>query len=109
MTEYVTAFLIWTIVGIIFILGGLMCFYSKNPKGFWSNIKTFEVTDVKAYNKALGKLWIVYGAITILLGLPILAGEGSPLIVISIVGMMAEAIFAMVIYVIAIEPKYRKK
>lgn len=43
-----------------------------------------------------------------LLGLPLLPGQNTGYIIISILGCMAEAIAAMVIYVAVIEKKYRK-
>lgn len=42
-------------------------------------------------------------------GLPLLNGQNSALILLSIVGVMAEAIITMAIYVTVIEKKYRKK
>lgn len=64
--------------------------------------------DVKAYNKALGKLWIVFGMIFALLGMPFLAGQNSGYVVATILGTMVLAIFTMVVYVTKIESKYRK-
>lgn len=43
------------------------------------------------------------------LGLPLLKGQNSPLILLSIIGVMAEAIAAMAVYETVIEKKYRKK
>ena len=105
------AFIIWTIMGLIFIVWGIYSIYAKNQKafGFWANVPKFEVTDVKAYNKALGKLWIGFGAVFIVLGIPFLGGQNSPWVIFSILGCMILAITAMVVYVVAIEPRYRKK
>ena len=43
------------------------------------------------------------------LGLPLLKGQNNPFIILSILGIMLEAIVAMVIYTTVIEKKYRKK
>lgn len=75
---------------------------------FWANASKFVVTDVKKYNGEVGKLFIGYGIVFILLGLPMLAGQNSPWIILSIGGIMAESIAAMVIYTVVIEKKYRK-
>lgn len=108
MEEYL-AFSIWAILGIAFVMLGIYDLVSKKPAafGFWANAKVFPVKNVRAYNRALGKLWIVFGVLFVLLGLPLLKGQNSPWIVISILGVLAEAIGAMAVYVIVIEKKYR--
>lgn len=105
------AFIIWLIVSCFFVALGIFAIVSKKevPFGFWANAKVFAVNDVKGYNRAVGKLWIVFGVIFALLGIPLLKGQNSPYIVLSIIGMMIAAISAMVIYVVVIENKYRKK
>ena len=49
------------------------------PFGFWANADTAPVSNVAAYNRALGKLFTVAGIVFILLGLPLgvllVAGE----------------------------------
>lgn len=66
------------------------------------------IEDVKGYNRALGKLWCVYGVLFTLIGLPLLVGKNSGLIILPILGAMVISIAAMVVYVIGIEHKYRK-
>lgn len=109
MTRSMWAFGIWAMYGAAFIVLGIYVAFSKKQKafGFWANAKTPPVTDIKKYNRALGKLWCIYGAVFILLGLPLLAGQNSPLIIISILGAMFSAIAAMVVYEIGIIKKYR--
>lgn len=112
MTGGRMVFVIWVIVGAAFIGLGIFCFFNKKSTafGFWANAKMFEVEDVRGYNRALGKLWCVYGAGFILLGLPLInAGQNSPLILLSTIGVMAETIFIMGIYILKIEKKYRKR
>ncbi|MCM1174384.1 MAG: hypothetical protein NC341_04960 [Blautia sp.] len=105
------AFLIWLFVGILFLSRGIHAFFTKKavPFGFWANAETFAVKDVKAYNRAVGKLWCVFGVVFALLGIPLLKGQNTPCIILSILGIMAEAIAAMVVYVTVIEKKYREK
>ncbi len=103
-------FFLWTVCGAVFIGIGIFSLFAKKPLGFWANAETFAVDDVKGYNRALGKLWTVYGAAFILLGLPLLAGQNSPLIVlVSVPGVMAATIAAMCVYTLVIEKKYRGK
>ena len=42
------------------------------------------------YNHAVGKLFVIYGAILIALGLPLLSGQNSPFILLSVLGVMIE-------------------
>ena len=64
---------------------------------------------MKGYNRALGKLWCVYVVLFTFIGLPLLDGQNSGLIVITILAAMFISIGAMVAYAVGIEPKYRKK
>lgn len=104
------AFVIWILMCLVFIGMGIHCFVSKKEKafGFWANAETLPVKDVKAYNRALGKLWCVYGVVLALLGLPLLQGQNSAGIIISILGTVFVSIGAMVVYVTVIEKKYRE-
>lgn len=104
------AFFIWSVVGAAFMILGIYVYFSQKGKafGFWTNAKMFEVHNVKGYNHALGKLYVMFGLVFIFLGLPLRAGQNSPYVVITILGCMLEAIMAMVIYVVVIEKKYRK-
>lgn len=104
-----TGFVIWMLVSGIMVAFGIYAFFSKRamPFGFWANAEVFEVRDVRAYNRAVGKLWCVFGSVFALLGLPLLTGQNSPYIILSILGCMVEAIVAMIVYVTVIEKKYR--
>ena len=95
----------------IIIVMGIYDFNSKKAKpfGFWANAEVAPIEDVKGYNRALGILWCVYGVLFTLIGLPLLDGQNSGLIIIPILGAMLISIAAMVAYVVGIEPKYRKK
>ncbi|MBR5578714.1 MAG: hypothetical protein IKW28_06940 [Lachnospiraceae bacterium] len=111
MNESIMAFIIWAIVGIVFILMGIYCLNSKTlkPFGFWANAEVIQVEDVKGYNRTLGKLWCVYGSLFIVVGVPLLKEDNSAWIIIPILGTMLLTIGTMIIYVVGIESKYRKK
>ena len=111
MEEGLIAFIIWAIIGVLFIVMGIYELNSKKAKpfGFWANAEVAPIEDVKGYNRALGILWCVYGVLFTLNGLPLLGGQNSGLIIIPILGTMLISITAMVVYVVGIEPKYRKK
>lgn len=108
MGTNVIGFILWLLVGIFFIGNGLACFKAKKATGFWANAKTAPMEDIKSYNRAMGKLWCVYGGVFIVLGIPLLMKSGI-WVMASVVGVMAETIAIMIIYTVKIEPKYRKK
>lgn len=111
MTGMMIAFVVWGVLGLLFIGMGIYAFYNKKatPMGFWANAEMFEVTDVKKYNRAMGKLFCTYGVVFMLLGLPLFAGQNSGWIILSVLGVMAESIVTMGIYTVVIEKKYKKK
>lgn len=104
------AFIIWLILSLFFIGMGIVCFVSKKEKafGFWANAETLPVKDVKAYNRALGKLWCAYGVALACLGIPLLQGQNTEGLVLPILGTMFISVIAMAVYVTVIEKKYRK-
>lgn len=55
----------------IFIGIGIYAIKRKTPMHFWagSTVDEKELTDVKAYNKLNGIMWIIYGATYTLAGL----------------------------------------
>ncbi len=103
------AFLIWAAAGFLFIGIGIFDFFSKKQAGFWANAKPIEVKDVKKYNRAVGWLFCVFGAVFILSGLPFLAGEeNSILVFLPMLAVPMEVMALMLVYVTVIEKKHRK-
>lgn len=102
-------FIGWALVGCFMIGLGISAFFSKKVVGFWANIKTFPVKDRRAYNRATGKLFITYGVVFIVLGLPLLGGQNTPYILLSVLGVMIETIVVMAIYNLFITKKYSEK
>lgn len=107
MTGTIIGFVLWCILGCFFIGLGVYSLFSKKPMGFWANAEMFAVTDIKKYNGAMAKLFCVFGIVLVLLGLPLLSGQNSPGIILSILGVMLESITAMVVYTTVIEKKYK--
>ena len=102
-------FALWCVCGMTMIGLGIYAFFARKPMGFWANAEVFSIAEVRGYNRAVGKLFCLYGSIFILLGLPLLKGQNSPGILLSILGVMLESIALMVVYTTVIERKYRKK
>lgn len=109
MTGNMIGFVIWMVVGVIIICLGIRAYLSRKVVGFWANIKPISVNDIRDYNRAVGKLFVIYGVILIVMGLPLLSGQNSPFILLSVLGVMIETIVIMTVYSLCIERKYKKQ
>lgn len=109
MTGKIIGFAIWSVFGCIFICLGIYAIFSKKPMRFWANAEVFEVTDIRKYNYAVAKLFCIYGIVLIFLGIPLLSGQNSALILLSVLGLMLESIITMAVYSLIIEKKYKKE
>ena len=101
-------FLIFVLAGCVFLGIAVYAFFARRPVGFFANVKMFEVTDVKKYNRAVAKLFFVYGLLLVPLGIPALLSQKGPWVILSILGIVVLSIAVMVVYVTVIERKYRK-
>lgn len=103
------AFIIWSIIAIIFFIMGLIERKSERPAGFWANAKVPEIENIPEYNNAVAKIWFVFAVVLELLGLPLLfIKQNSPIIMFLVIGMMFLIIVIMGVYT-KVEDKYRKK
>lgn len=109
MNGRIIGFIVWALFGCFMIGLGIRAFFSKKAVGFWANIKVFPVNDIRGYNRATGKLFIIYGLIFIVLGVPLLGGQNSPYIVFSVLGVMIETIALMAVYSLSVSKKYKEK
>ena len=71
--------------------------------------ETIKVKDVKGYNRASGLLFIIYGIIFVILGIPLLEGQNTPYGLLSVIGVMVETIVIMAAYSLVIVKKYEEK
>lgn len=109
MDGKIIGFIIWAIVGFIIICIGIYALFAKKAVGFGANIRTFPVKDIKGYNRATGMLFICYGIVFVILGIPLLSGQNSPYILLSAIGVMIETIAIMAIYSLVVEKRYREQ
>lgn len=107
MKENIFFFTILCIWGVIYVCLAIYIWFSKKAIGFWGNKKMFEVTDIRKYNHAMSKLYVVYGIVFILLGLPLLTGTHQ-WIILSLAGVVVETIVLMAVYSLVIKKKYKK-
>ena len=105
----IIGFIIWSIIGCLFICLGIYSLFAKKAMGFWANAEMIPVTDIKKYNGAVAKLFFVFGIVFIILGFPLLLEQNSLWILFSVLGIMIESITAMIVYTTVIEKKYKKK
>ena len=101
-------FIIWSIGGAAFIGMSIYACFAKKSVNIWANVKGFEVSDIRKYNRAVAKLFCVFGIVFFVLGLPLLAKQNSAWILLSVVGVMFESIIALTVYTLVIEKKYKK-
>lgn len=102
-------FIIWCFCGGFFIVLGIYALFSKKAMGFWAGEEVVGVTDIRKYNRAMAKLFCIYGVVLILLGIPLLGGQNSAGLVIPILGTMFISIIMMAVYLVVIERRYKKK
>ena len=103
------AFCIWAVCAILFAAIGIHALRSKKAVHFfasWQPEVPPEVRDVRRYNRAVARLWFIAAGIFLLLGLPLLAGQNSAIILLSALGTMALCI-GMCIAFHFIEQKYK--
>ncbi|SHO45168.1 hypothetical protein [Anaerocolumna xylanovorans] len=102
------------LAAILFIIMGFLASRSKKPAGIYSNIKApnkDKITDIRAYNKAVGWLLTGYGLLQAAAGVLLLIFQvsdkkaGNLLVFPFFFG----AIFMMIIYEAVIAEKYIKK
>ena len=61
MDGRITGFIVWAVFGCMFIGLAIYVWFSKKPAGFWANVETLEVFDIKKYNHAVAKLFGIFG------------------------------------------------
>lgn len=103
------AFIIWSIMSLVALCIAFICWRSKKEVGFFTGVKPNKVNDIKAYNRAVAKIWIVFAILFELLGIPLLFLEqNSPIFLFISIGTMFLVIGIGIAYMI-VEAKYRKK
>lgn len=93
------AFIIWSIVAVLFLGIGIVAGKSKEAVGFFTFVEPPEVTDVNKYNHSVSVLWIIAAVILEVIGVPLLFSEQkSPMFVLVIAGVVALMIGMMIAY-----------
>lgn len=111
MAENIISFLIFLLVSLIMLGLGVSQIKSKDPVGFYTGEKppTHEqLTDVSAWNKKHGLMWIIYGAA--IMGSYIICAfvEAEMIALIVFLGVIVGAIPVMMWYHVYLQRKYMK-
>ena len=104
----IIAFIIWSIVTVVFLGIGISCRKSNEAVGFFTGSKPPVVEDVKRYNKAVSKLWFVSAGIYEVMGVPLLFLEQNSLLFIPIIFAVVIGLIVMMVAYLKIEAKYKK-
>ena len=104
----IIAFIIWTLTALIFVAIGVSSRIAKEAVGFFTGVKPPEVTDVKAYNRAVSNLWFIVAMAFELMGVPFLFLEQNSPYFIFIMLFTMPLVIGMAIAYLQIERKYKK-
>lgn len=100
MGDTIVFLMILFICASIFISIGIFALNKKTPINFWSGttVSPEEIRDIKAYNRANGLMWIIYGASYILYGVLGFFVSGDIITLIMIVGTLGGLILMVMVY-----------
>ena len=88
----IVGFIIWSLCAVALVCIGIYDLRSETPVGFWAGVKPAEVTDVKAYNRANGWMWIVFSLAmwaSTIIGIRSMTVGGFVLIAVCLIGIPA--------------------
>ena len=95
----VIAFVVWSLVALIFVGISIWAWNAKEAVGFFAGVKPPEVKDVIKYNHSVSVLWLVYAVLLEGLGVPFLFLEqNSAGFVIPYLGVVVITIGLIVAY-----------
>lgn len=113
--KMIIAFIVWSLVAVLFLVIGLVDRKSEKPVGFWSNakpwsnVKKLEVTDIRAYNNAVSTIWIVFAIAFEILGLPFLFFGQNSLVFLAVMAGVVVLIIGIMFAYVKVEGKYKLK
>ena len=99
-------YLFWLAGDAVTLIFGIYAWLAKEPVRFWTVGQKIQVNSIKKYNRAVAKLWFLLTIGLAVLGLPLISGQNSAWIVVTILGTVFLSIIFMAVYT-RIEKKYR--
>ncbi len=101
-------FVIWSITALLIAVIGVCSLRASGPVGFFTFVQAPKVRDVRAYNRAVARIWFAFAAGMEILGLPLLyAEQNSPVFLLPVLGTPVLAIAAGIAYTI-VENRYKE-
>ena len=110
--ESIITLVIFLLVAIIMVGTGVFQLTSVSPVGFYSGEvppREDQLTDVKAWNRKHGMMWIIYGIIIIISYFAGYLIGDSPLCLIPFLGGLLVPVAVMIHYHDKLIQKYKKK
>lgn len=111
MAEQIICFCIYLLVALLMLGIGISQWNSKEPVGFYTGEKPpapQSLSDVSAWNRKHGAMWILYGILIIISGVAGVFGTQSIWSIIPLVGGVVVPIGVMVWYHHRLINQYRR-
>ena len=90
---------IWTAVALIIAAVAVVTRRARKPVSFFSGVSAPQVRDVRAYNRAVARLWGGYAVVFEALGVPLLFRDRSKaLMAIPLLGIPLSALALVIAY-----------
>lgn len=102
------AFIIWSMVAVIFLGIGISSRKSDEAAGFFTFAKPPKVKDIRKYNNAVSVLWFAAAVVLEIIGVPLLVLEQNSLVFILVVFEVMILVIVMMVTYTMIEKKYKK-
>lgn len=104
----IVAFIIWSVVALLFVVIGIVNWRSKTEIGFFTGVEPGKKKDIVGYNHAVAKIWFFYAAILEIIGIPVLfIPQNSIMVVVVMLAVVALTIGITIVYV-RIDAKYKE-
>lgn len=103
----IIAFVIWSLVALLFIFIGISSYRSKEEVGFFTGVKPKKMKDVAVYNHAVAKIWFFFAAIFEIIGIPLLFIEQNSPVALIMVLLTFLLVIGIIIAYFKVEEKYK--
>ncbi len=103
----VVAFVIWSIVALIFVMIGVVNWRSKTEVGFFTGVEPGKKKDIVGYNHAVAKIWFFYAAIFEIIGIPFLFIQQNSMMAVVVMLLIFALTIGIIVVYIKIDAKYK--
>ena len=103
----VGAFLINSVIALLFLVIGIRCRFLKEPAGFFTYEKTGPaVKDVQGYNRSVSGMWIWFAVLFEIIGIPLLFMKQNSVLVLLYALPVVFMCLGLIIVYLNIRDKY---